>query len=283
MNIFDYFNYRPYLADFYRHRKALNRNFSYRLFARKAGFNSSGLYKALETGKQNLTAALLPKFSKAMDHGQKEAEYFALMVAFTHAKTAAAKQEAFDRMLALLPRKIQRLRQHQADYYREWYYVAVREALSVIDVTEEVQTREIQDLAAFLNPPLKPAQARQALKVLQGLDLVRRNEAGFLKPSSPLISSGPDVDPFVVRRFQKEMMALAAEALERHDRDVRNISTATLSISGGGMERIRRKMDQLREEIMEIARSDEEEDRVYQFNLQFFPLSRTSVSGGTAP
>ena len=76
ISIFDYTDYRRYLADYYYNRKQLNKNFSYRYFAKKAGINSIGLYKDVVEGRQNLGRALIFKFSAAMGHAKKEAEYF---------------------------------------------------------------------------------------------------------------------------------------------------------------------------------------------------------------
>ena len=66
---------------------------------------------------------------------------------------------------------------------------------------------------------------------------------------------------------------LGKGALNTFDPSERNISCVTFSISDDGLKRIKSKVDSFRNEILNIVRSDEGENRVAQFNVQFFPVS----------
>ena len=66
MNVFAYYNYRKYLQDYYENRKSIYRYFSYRSFAKKAGYTSSGLYLDLVKGRKSLTPQMVPKFIAAL-------------------------------------------------------------------------------------------------------------------------------------------------------------------------------------------------------------------------
>jgi uncharacterized protein (TIGR02147 family) len=68
-------------------------------------------------------------------------------------------------------------------------------------------------------------------------------------------------------------MELAQEALYSVPKTHRDISTLTLSISKQGLQRMKEKIKEFRRELLEIAKADEHADRVYQLNLQLFPLS----------
>lgn len=268
ISVFAYFNYRDYLRDYFSHRKSVNRRYSHRAFARKAGYNSSGLYLLLVGGKQNLTRALIPKFARAMELNPRETEYLEHMVDFTHGKTAAEKQASFDRMIGLLPPSALNIGREQRDYYATWHNVAVRESLSVLDVGDDYRA-----LADFICPPLKVTQAKKAIKLLDSLGLIGRNKAGHWKATVASLASTPELGVVTIHRFQKDMMELGKAALERFDREERNIASSTLSLSKLGFERLSLKLDVLLKEIAELARSDENEDRVYQLNLQLFPLT----------
>lgn len=271
--IFDYFNYRDFLRDHFAYRKSLNRHYSHRAFAQKAGYNSSGLYLLLVNGKQNLTQALLRKFARALDLNPKESEYLGFLAEFTHAKTGAAKQAAFEKMLALLPVRMKNIGREQSDYYRIWYNVAVREALAVVDVADEFHA-----LADFLIPPIKPSEAKASVKLLAALGLIRKDKKGFWRATDASLASTPELGAVTVHPFQKTMMDMGKSALDRFPRDERNISCSTFSISRQGLERVSFKIDALLSEIAALVRSDEKEDRVYQFNVQLFPLSGRKVT-----
>jgi uncharacterized protein (TIGR02147 family) len=59
----------------------------------------------------------------------------------------------------------------------------------------------------------------------------------------------------------------------------RDISTLTLSISESSLQRMKEKIRECRRELLEIAKADEHADRVYQLNLQLFPLSAFEDGG----
>ena len=268
MNIFDYFNYRKYLSDFYKHQKVVSAKFSYRYFAQRAGFKSSGLYLDLVNERKNITPALLPKFLKGLNLKEKEAKYFALMVDFTHASTAKAKQEIFEKMLALLPKSIKKLSRDQKEYFSKWYYVATRESLNILNIDENYA-----DLARFLSPRITVPQAKQAIRLLHRLGLIHQSD-GFWKPCSQTVSSGSEINALFVHDFQKQMIDLGKEAIVNYNKDKRNISCTTMSISPMGLQRIINKIDDFRREIIEIVRSDEDESVIAHLNIQFFPLSQ---------
>ena len=268
MNVFAYYNYRKYLQDYYEYRKSVQRYFSYRSFAKKAGYTSSGFYLDLVKGRKSLTPQMVPKFIAALGLSEKEGRYFRLMVDFTHAEKPESKQAIFEQMSALLPRTTKALSRQQVEYYKEWYYVAVREALSVLNISDNYQ-----DLALFLNPRISVPQAKQAIKLLSSLGLIEK-ENGFWRSVNKTIASGREIPPFVVHDFQKKMMDLGKAAVDHFSTERRNVSCTTMSVSAEGLERIIHKIDTFRKEVVDIVRSDDKESMICELNIQFFPLSK---------
>jgi uncharacterized protein (TIGR02147 family) len=271
LELYKYYDYREFLRDYYLARKARDRNFSYRWFAMRAGFNSSGLYSSIVQGKVNLTDNTLPKFIAAMKLTDKEEQYFRLMVEFTHAVTASARQEVFDRMIGLLPRKIQRARANQREYYSKWFYTAVHQALAVLEVRAN-----FGELARFIEPPITTPEAKKALLMLQELGLAEPDSEGRWRTTTQTLMAGDEVGAFLVHEYQGALMDLGKESLRRFAKEQRHVSTTTVSVSSEGKERILRKLEEVQREIIEIVRSDSNETQVCQFNLQFFPLTRVS-------
>lgn len=267
-SIYEYFDYRECLRCYFIHRKAMNPRFSYRVFARKAGFNSSSLYLRLVEGKLNLTLDKLALFIKGMELEPREAEYFTLMVQFTHASTPEAKQHWFEKMLPLMPLSSRILTRDQAEYFQKWYHVAVREALSVLDVGKDPSV-----LADFLNPPITSREASASLKLLHSMGLIRRDEGGFWRATDTLLATTPALGPFLIHPFQETLMDMAKAALKRYPREKRHISCFTFSISEEGERRMRLKLNQFMKEVGNLIRSDQGMDRVCQLNFQLFPLS----------
>lgn len=272
--IFEFFDYRKYLEAYYRNRKRENSRFSYRSFAQKAGFTSSGLYLALVQGRQNLTEALLPKFIRGLGLKEKEEQYFSHLMEFTHAINGKTKQHYFEKMLPLMPLAIKRPISDQKEYYSCWYYVAVRESLSILNIRNDYVS-----LAQFLSPSIKPMEARKAVKVLASLGLIKKTQQGYWKSVDTTLLSGAEMGPWVIRSFQAEMMERAKQSLELHPKEKREISTSTFSISATGLERVQVTLKSIQKKVMAIVQSDSKEDRVYQLNMQLFPLSEMKGEG----
>jgi uncharacterized protein (TIGR02147 family) len=82
-----------------------------------------------------------------------------------------------------------------------------------------------------------------------------------------------------VHTFQKENLRLAAEAIDRHERRHRDISTLTVGTTEAGAQRISDELASFRKRLAELVEKDDPADRVYQINLQVFPLSTLPKKG----
>ena len=78
--IFDYEDYRAYLKDYYRARKAQDPAFSFGVFARRAGISSRAYVKLVMDGRRNLSADFIQRFSRGLKLTMDEAEYFQYLV-----------------------------------------------------------------------------------------------------------------------------------------------------------------------------------------------------------
>lgn len=269
IDIFGYFDYRLFLRDYYDARKANERSFSYRWFAQRAGYNSSGLYSSIVAGKVNLTDRTLPMFAAAMKLEPDEEAYFALMVDFTHATTPEGKQEIFDKMVPLMPERIQRAALAQKEYYSDWRYAAVHHALSICEVRDDYA-----ELARIFDPPMSIAEARRAVELLETIGLAKRAPTGIWESTSKTLMGGAELGVDLIRSYQASLIDEGKRALREIPKEKRQISTTTFSVSNEGKERILKKLADVQREIFEIVKSDVGENAVCQLNIQFFPLTR---------
>lgn len=276
-SIYDFLDYRKYLEAFYAGKKALVKGYSYRLFCRKAEINSPGYLSEVLSGRRNLSRAYVHRFAKAMDLGTQEIAYFELLVAFNHARTESIKQDLYDLLLQASPLEIRKPRRSQLDYFSKWYHVAVREALAIEPVKDDVEA-----LAARLRPAITPAQARGALELLSQLELIERDGGGFWRAKHrSLVTRGDESETLLYRAFRKEMLGRGLEALDSVPASQQNASCITLSVSQAGMDRILAHLEDFHKRVIETVQNDREEDRVVQVNVQVFPL--TALEENHAP
>jgi uncharacterized protein (TIGR02147 family) len=269
VNIFDYTDYRQYFRDYYEEQKIKNPAFSYRYFAQKAGYNSSGLYKDIVDGRTGITRSLILRFSTAMKHTKRQQEYFETLVYFNEAKTIEEKKLYFERLMKYYDSKAFRVESSHYEYYSKWYYSAIRELLAISDFNDDYAI-----IAQALNPSIRTHQAQKAIGVLKKLGLIRKNDKGFYKAVDKILTTGPDVKSLNIARFQQVMMDLAKEAIDRYPGKHRNISTITFSASCEAFDEIKSELDACRKRILGIIDRSDNEDRVCQLNMQFFPLTR---------
>jgi uncharacterized protein (TIGR02147 family) len=116
--------------------------------------------------------------------------------------------------------------------------------------------------------------------VLERLGFIAKDNDGFFTTTHAGISSGvlkPDqnVISLNVVNFQKEVMTLANESLDRFESDFLNLSTLTIGISASTLAAIKGELAATRNKIAMLAEKDDAADRVYQLNIQLFPLSNT--------
>lgn len=80
--IIEYTDYRRYIADYYADRKA-RKSFTWRDFAKSAGFSSPVYLKLVAEGKYNLSEAAVERVAEAMGLRDWEVDYFKVLVSLT--------------------------------------------------------------------------------------------------------------------------------------------------------------------------------------------------------
>lgn len=134
----------------------------------------------------------------------------------------------------------------------------------------------------MLSPPVSAREARQSVALLVKLGLVARAPDGYLVVTSTHITTGEKWHSLAVRNFQNETLRLAQEALTRHPREVRDISTVTVGISRSQLPMLRERIAEFRQSIMRMAEENQNPDDIYQLNVQLYPLTDTSADKGAA-
>jgi uncharacterized protein (TIGR02147 family) len=267
--VFDYTDYRAYLHDYYKVKKTINKGFSYRSFAKRAGISSSGFYKEVLDGKRGLSRSLILKFSEAIGHSKKESEYFENMVYFNDSRTIEERKIYFGRMMAAYSSKAYIVESDQYEFYSKWYYSAIRELLSFYRFKDDYQA-----LAKTLNPNIRPDQAKKAVDILEKLGFIKKDEDGYFSRVTPTITTGPEVQSLNVVNFQNTMMDLARQAIDRYPAKHRDMSTLTLSVSKELFLEMKSEIIAFRKKMLALEEKGTQPDRVYQLNFQFFPLSK---------
>jgi uncharacterized protein (TIGR02147 family) len=273
-NVFEYTDYRKYLADWYNEKKTSNHAFSYNAFAQKARFKNKGFFHTVIYDKRNLSKPSVVKICQAIGLTKSETDYFENLVFFNQAVDLKERNYFYEKINTIRsPHKsasrAKQVRSDQYEFYSKWYHSAVRSVIDMYDFKSDYKW-----LAKMVTPPLSVKQAKQSVLLLEKLELIEKRNNGTYKITDKSITSGKEVMGLALQNFHIECTDLAKTAIQELPKTRRNVTGLTLGISHKSYEQICGEIQEFQEKIMDIANKDREANRVYQFNFHLFPISK---------
>ena len=267
--IYEYMDYREYLRLLFEKKKLEHPFYSYRLFSQKAGFKSPNFLKLVIDGNRNLTKESVFKVIKAFNLNKREADYFENLVFLNQSKTLEEKNLYLTRLLRhRVKTDARKLEESEYEYYTSWYNPVIRELATAVDFRSD-----FRKLGSMVSPPITAREAQKSVELLLKLDFLRQKEDGSYEKTSACLTTGPQVRSVAVANYHKAMMRLASESIERFPAEKRDITSVTISVSEESYAAIIEKLRALRKELLELAESDTNPEKVAQLNLQLFPVS----------
>ena len=262
-----YLEYRDFLKDFYEENKSENPYLSLRYIEKKVSINASHLVKIFQK-KRHIGNKSIETFINFCKLNGTDAEYFAALVHFNKSKSDRDSRLYYEKLLALKGVKSYLLEKSQYEFYTKWYYSAILTLLDFYPFREDYKT-----LAARLSPPITEGNAKKAIVLLKKLGLIKREAGGAYYLTNKILTCGDQCRSIAVKAFQEETMRLAGESLYRHPKENRNISTVTITIAENNLDKINEMIKGFRENLLKYAQEEAAPDRVYQLNIQLFPLT----------
>ncbi|MGZ3791631.1 MAG: TIGR02147 family protein [Bdellovibrio sp.] len=271
-SIYEYDNFRTFLRDFYLSAKKKDKKMSFRYFSRLAGLSSPSSLKRVMDGERKLTPIGIEKFAKALKLSKTETSFFEKLVQFNQSEDANEKQSLAKDLLKF--RGYQRtkpLNQAQFNCLANWYYLTIREMVNLPNFVEDPQW-----IANHLNPPIKVSEAKKALEEMLQLGLLVYSAEGKLIQSNAHISTGDEVTSGAVANYHRQLLILASDSIETVAREHRDISAMTLGVSEKSAKTLKEMIQNFRKEVVEfLAQQSDDNESVYQLNLQLFPVANS--------
>ena len=224
-DVFQYLSFRRFLSDWFDARKAADRRFSHRLFARRAGATSPSLFGEVVGGKRNLSAAMVQGFCRALNLQGSSASFFGDLVALDQGETEAERNAAWERIAA--HRRFRSARPIEGAafaYLSTWYLPATRELALRPDFRPDPEW-----IARTLEPRVTAAQARDALATLQELGLLVERD-GRLVPADTSIATAHQVQGLAVHNYHRQMLERAMASIEAVRSSERHLVGVTVAV-----------------------------------------------------
>jgi uncharacterized protein (TIGR02147 family) len=275
-NVFEYTNYKKFLVDYYNNKKSINSNYSYQIFSQKAGFKSKASLANITSGQAALSKKKIFDVAAAMGLNKKETEYFDALVNFNEAKTVNEREFHFGRMSNLVKNSsAAKILEPQYEYYSNWYNGAIRELITLFNFHEDYSV-----LAKLVDPAISPKQARKSVELLLKLGMIKKTPSGRYEQTTKALTTGDEVKSLALQKYHQRHLALASESIDRHARNLRDISSLTAGVSEKCFKDIKKEIQAFRKHLMEIIGRDEKAECVYQVNFQLYPISKVPKAWG---
>jgi len=276
LNIYGYTNYRSYLRDFYELKKKGPRGYSYRNFAKSAGFSSPNIMKLIIEGKRNLSHESISKVIQALSLTGPMGEYFTALVLMNQAPTDAEKEAHFTTLQRLIPHGKKRdLNAEGLKYLSHWLHPTLREMAQFPDFKDDPYW-----IARRLFFPVSIGEIGQALQFLIDEGFIEKTTDGF-KTGDHMVLSSDEVRSLAIRNYHRQMLELARQSLETLPMESREFGALTLNIPEAALPELKSKLKAIRKELhewslqaLEARTQDSASEAVTQVNFQMFPLSR---------
>jgi uncharacterized protein (TIGR02147 family) len=265
-SLYSYLDYQKFLRDYYEERKEETTFFSYRFFGNRLGLDAGFLVKVLQ-GKMHLALKSIPRVVAYFHFDKHETEYFEILVRYQRSTSPREIKLYFENLLSLRDLPVKTIEETQYEFYRKWYYSAIRALIGIYDFNGDFAA-----LGKRLSPPISAREAKKAVALLDRLQLINKNDQGRYCLTDKFISADGKWKTAAIRVFQQEALRLAQESLDRHPASDRDVSTITLAVSHKDLEEIKECASDFRRSLMHMT-NDNKADCVYQVNVQIVPLT----------
>ncbi len=268
-DIFEYLDYRKYLSDFFVEQRKSTPFFSFRYAESRVGIDASNLSKIVQ-GKRHITSGSLDNVVELLKLNEREAEYFNLLYLFSKTRSQKKNREYFEQLMSFNAVTMSKISTSRHEYYKQWYYSAALALLYFFRVDKD----SYESIAKKLEPQITPEQAKKAVELLLRLNFISVDDSGYFTHTDSIITSGEQWKSVAIETFQRQTLELALRALDEVAIEERYISTLTVTLSDESYQKVRAITAEYRKAVLKAVSESYDTDRVYQINLQLFPMSR---------
>lgn len=280
-----YSDFRHYLRDFYEARRRETagsiRPYSYATFSAAADIRSPNYLKMIIEGQRNLSSEMVKKFAKALNLNKDETDEFSALVAYGQATDPLERNQhlkALAEVRAQRQVKSGEIKAEALDKVPNWI------TWVLYALAEQKNARFDYDRLydALKGKALREDIRRSLGRLVQSGDLIIDPETGEIQKGRELMAGSEDIPVALVRKLQAELIYLALESLFQDDPHDREFGAMTVALTEEEFEQLKFELRQFRKRWTKdiyVKRKAGKGDRIFQMNVQLFPLTRRSPAG----
>lgn len=275
-----YTDFRQYLKDFYdfkvqQHKDSFS-SYNYKTFSAAADIKSPNYLKLIIEGERNLSPVTVKKFARALGLDKQESEEFTLLVEYGQAADHLEKNRHLRRLSEFRMKKrikageVKPESLENSPNWAAWVLYAMAD--------EKNADFALSSLRERLQGLVREDDIKRALEQLfKNGSLIRDEETGEVRKGIAAAPNQDEIPPELIRKLQSELIYLGMESLLYGRPQDREFGSLTVCLTESEFEKLKFELRHLRKRIYRdalVAREREKGDRVYQLNIQLFPVTK---------
>lgn len=270
--VYYYLSYTEYLRDWLSFKKESQSNFSLRNWARELKLTPAYISMILSR-KRPLNPKLYRKFIGNLELNKKESEYFMALVDYQNETSPEKKEEQF--------KALSQYRLFQESHPRDLVlnkYLSHPLHVLVRELTEHSRFQPDPDWMAnelWIAP--KKSEISKALKFLKEHGFLNTDEHGDIRPTDFQLDCSGEALRASMGSFHRVMYKIAADSVEKIDRQERNLLGHVACLSEQQFKEVRETLDEAISKIQKITSRNEPKEHLYYVGMQVFPLTKKGI------
>lgn len=275
-----YTDFRKYLSDFYKYKvdEYSNRRggYNYKVFSAAADIRSPNYLKLVIDGDRNITEKTIHKFAKALNLNKIDSQEFELLVMYGQALDPLERNRHLKKLSEFRMKSRLRSGEINADAvsrapsWAAWVMFALADHKSA-----DFSVQGVKDL---LRGRIKESDIERAVEhLLKNGSLIKDPTTGEIKKGLVIPPTPEDIPPEMIRRLQAELIYMGMESLSNDAIEDREFGSLSICLTQEEFEKLKFELRHLRKRIYKdtlVKREQSKGDKVYQFNIQLFPISK---------
>lgn len=278
----EYTDFRQYLKDVYDHKRGTEgtglRPYSYSTFSAAADIKSPNYLKLIIEGRRNLSEDMMARFAKALRLSREDASEFKALVRYGQASQPIERNHFLKELADLRARReldrgnINQRSWEKVPSWIGWVLYAMADQKGVeFDAEQVLRLFRLKASADDIRDSMR--------KLIDSGDLVKNEGTGEITKPREMIEPPQDLPVALIRNLQAELIYLGIESLFNDSPKDREFGALTMALTQEEFEQVRFEVRQLRKRLhkdVSTKRKSTKGDRVYQLNIQLFPVTERS-------
>lgn len=271
INVFDYLSVQDFLSKIYTELKNRLPRYSYRSFAKDLGFGETNYLHLICTQKRQLSPRSAQQVVTHLGLHAERRKWFLSLVDHNGARHVSQRVEGMKKAFEVRQKTIgNELTRDQMEFFGKWYHPIVRELVARPDFSPDPRW-----IASQLRPRITVEQAKQSLELLLRLGYVEADAHNTYRMSHQNIRVPEGANNLAIHKYHQEMLQLSERCLSEVDQTQRDLSALTVLLGEEQISEVKQMLREVRKKIVELSESPSESQKIYQMNMQLFPVTGT--------